>query len=79
MGRAYEGMGEWDQAEEAYYRALEVDENLDEAVELLTGVPAGEKGTDGRYPEGTVNRRVDGRLLELARKIRDFTSPEPRK
>ena len=35
MGRAYEGMGAWDQAEEAYYRALELDENLDEAVELL--------------------------------------------
>ena len=28
-------MGAWDQAEEAYYRALELDENLDEAVELL--------------------------------------------
>ncbi len=35
MGRVYEGMGAWDQAEEAYYRALELDENLDEAVERL--------------------------------------------
>lgn len=35
MGRAYEGMGAWDQAEEAYYHALELDEDLDEAVQLI--------------------------------------------
>jgi tetratricopeptide (TPR) repeat protein len=35
LGRAYEGMGAWDQAEEEYYRALELDENLEEAVERL--------------------------------------------
>ena len=35
VGRAYEGMGEWDQAEAAYYRALELDENLEEAMDLL--------------------------------------------
>jgi lon-related putative ATP-dependent protease len=45
---------------------------VDEAVELLTGVPAGEKGADGHYPEGTVNRRVDGRLASFAEKARSF-------
>jgi len=47
-------------------------ETVDEAVELLTGVPAGERGADGRYPEGSVNRRVDDRLAAFAEKARSF-------
>ena len=47
-------------------------ETVDEAVELLTGLPAGERGEDGRYPEGTVNRRVDDRLAAFAEKARNF-------
>jgi lon-related putative ATP-dependent protease len=47
-------------------------ETVDQAVELLTGVPAGEKGADGRYPEGSVNRRVDDRLAAFAEKARSF-------
>ena len=47
-------------------------ETVDEAVELLTGVPAGERGADGRYPEGSVNRRVDDRLAAFAEKARNF-------
>ncbi|MCL4504672.1 MAG: AAA family ATPase [Chloroflexi bacterium] len=40
--------------------------NIDEGVELLTGVPAGERTPNGRYPESTVNARVDQRLRDLA-------------
>lgn len=40
---------------------------IDEGIEILTGVPAGELQPDGTYPEGTVNARVMGRLQELAR------------
>jgi lon-related putative ATP-dependent protease len=47
-------------------------ETVDEAVELLTGVPAGEKDAAGRYPEGTVNRRVDDRLATFAERARSF-------
>jgi lon-related putative ATP-dependent protease len=47
-------------------------ETVDEAVELLTGVPAGEKDASGRYPEGTVNRRVDDRLATFAERARSF-------
>jgi predicted ATP-dependent protease len=47
-------------------------ETVDEAVELLTGVPAGEKASGGRYPEGTVNQRVDDRLATFAEKARSF-------
>jgi predicted ATP-dependent protease len=40
-------------------------ETVDEALELLTGLPAGEPDAEGVYPEGTVNRRVADRLTEL--------------
>jgi lon-related putative ATP-dependent protease len=43
---------------------------VDEALELLTGVAAGERGDDGAYPEGSFNRRVEDRLAELAEKRR---------
>jgi len=46
---------------------------VDEALELLTGVPAGVRAADGRYPEGTVNRRADDRLAAFAEKARSFS------
>jgi tetratricopeptide (TPR) repeat protein len=35
MGEALEGLGEWSRAEEEYYRALELNEGLEEAIERL--------------------------------------------
>jgi len=40
-------------------------ETVDQAVALLTGVPAGEPDAQGQYPAGTVNQRVAARLQEL--------------
>jgi predicted ATP-dependent protease len=45
---------------------------IDEGIELLTGVPAGERGVDGVYPSGTINRRVQDRLRGFALKAREF-------
>ena len=45
---------------------------VDEALALLTGEEAGAGGTDGSFPPGTVNRRVQARLLEFARVRREF-------
>ncbi len=42
-------------------------ETVDQAVELLTGLAAGEPQEDGSYPEGTVNYRAAARLDELFR------------
>jgi lon-related putative ATP-dependent protease len=39
---------------------------IDEGIEVLTGLPAGQPGADGRYPEGTLNRLVADRLAALA-------------
>jgi ATP-dependent Lon protease len=49
--------------------------SIDEGIELLTGVPAGVRGRDGKYPEGTVYWLVDKRLEELARIWRSFQHP----
>jgi ATP-dependent Lon protease len=39
--------------------------SVSEGIEILTGVPAGERGKDGRFPEGTVFRAVDERLEDF--------------
>jgi len=46
--------------------------HVDEVIELLTGVPAGEPGPDGAYPPDSVNGRVNHRLLELAEELKRF-------
>ncbi len=48
----------------------------EEGVELLTGVPAGRRGPDGAYPEGTVYRRIDDRLRDMAERMARFGRPE---
>jgi lon-related putative ATP-dependent protease len=49
---------------------------IDEGIEVLTGVPAGERDAEGRYPEGTVNRLVADRLAALAEASRAFARPK---
>ena len=50
--------------------------SIDEGIEILTGTPAGERQNDGTYPEGTINFRVDSRLREMARSLKDYQSGE---
>lgn len=38
---------------------------IEDALELLTGLPAGTRQVDGAYPEGSLYRRVDDRLAAL--------------
>jgi predicted ATP-dependent protease len=59
--------------------------HADEALELLTGVPAGKRLPDGTFEPDTVNYRVDQKLkqmMELAKELMQGEegpgkSPEP--
>jgi predicted ATP-dependent protease len=58
-------------------------ETVDEALELLTGVPAGTRGIEGVYPPDSINGMVQAQLTRYAERLRAFTtdpwraSPEP--
>jgi lon-related putative ATP-dependent protease len=45
---------------------------IDQGIEILTGVEAGETLDDGRFKEGSVNDLVDKKLRELGTKIKEF-------
>ncbi len=49
---------------------------IDEAIELLTGVAAGERTPLGEFPEGTVNQRVAARLAEYAQIRRSYAGAQ---
>jgi predicted ATP-dependent protease len=45
---------------------------IDEGIEILSGVKAGERKKDGTFEPGTVNYKVDERLSEMATKLSKF-------
>jgi predicted ATP-dependent protease len=49
---------------------------IDEGIETLTGVPAGDRQKDGTYPEDTINYLVDKKLKEMAERLKDFYTEE---
>ncbi len=48
---------------------------IDEGIELLTGMPAGERDANGLFPDGTVNQRVEVRLMVMAEQARSYSAP----
>lgn len=60
-----------DEVKEGKFHIWAVD-YIDQGIELLTGVPAGEPDADGIYPEGSINYLVNERLEELAEGIKEF-------
>jgi predicted ATP-dependent protease len=61
------------EAAEAGRFAVYAVNTIDEAVELLTGIPAGERGLDGLYPPDTVFGRAARRLEEMANAVARWT------
>jgi predicted ATP-dependent protease len=57
--------------ERGLFRVFPV-ETVDEALELLTGLPAGTRDATGEFPEGSLNRRVEARLVGFAEKVQAF-------
>jgi lon-related putative ATP-dependent protease len=45
---------------------------IEEGIEILTGMEAGTLKPDGTYPEGTLFRKVDDRLVELVEMVRKY-------
>ncbi len=45
---------------------------IDEGIEVLTGIPAGESSEDGSYPDGTVHQLVEANLADMAKRAREF-------
>jgi predicted ATP-dependent protease len=46
--------------------------HVDQAMELLTGMPAGERDPQGDFPADSLNGRICERLIELAEQRRSF-------
>jgi lon-related putative ATP-dependent protease len=59
-----------DAVREGSFRIFEID-RVEEGVEALMGIPAGEAGPDGQYPEGTLYRKAAERLQELREAVRE--------
>jgi lon-related putative ATP-dependent protease len=58
-------------AAEGRFRIFPI-ETVDEGLELLTGIPAGEPDKDGNYPDGTLNQRIAARLDAFAAKAAEL-------
>ena len=46
--------------------------HIDEGIEILTGVKAGERGGDRQFPAGSINRLVEDKLRLFAERARAF-------
>jgi predicted ATP-dependent protease len=44
--------------------------SVDQGIEILTGITAGERDKNGKYPEGTINYLIQKRLNELSESLR---------
>jgi len=58
-------------AEQGKFAVYPID-TVDQGLELLTGVPAGEPDTAGEYPAGTLNQRIAARLDAFAAKAAEL-------
>jgi lon-related putative ATP-dependent protease len=47
-------------------------DSIDDGTEILTGVKAGDRGPEGRFPPGTINRLVEDKLKSFAERARGF-------
>lgn len=48
-------------------------ENVDQAIEILTGLPAGRLDSQGQFPKGTVNQLIEQKLARLSESLRKFS------
>ncbi len=58
-------------AEEGRFKIYPID-TVDQGLELLTGIPAGQPDANGDYPPGTLNQRIAARLDAFAAKAAEL-------
>lgn len=51
-------------------------DHIDQGIEIMTGIEAGELQEDGTYPEGTINAMVKARLEKMAKRLTEFAKRE---
>ena len=49
---------------------------IDQGIEILTRTPAGERGVNRDFPEGSVNALVERKLIELADSRQRFAADD---
>ncbi len=54
--------------------AIHAVSTIDEGIEILTGIKAGTRGEDGKFPDGTIGARVEAKLLTLAESRKAFAA-----
>ena len=52
---------------------------VDQAIELLTGRPAGQRDSRGNLPEGSVNQLVTARLAQMSLDRQSYATGQPRR
>jgi len=52
-------------------------ETVAQGIEVLTGVPAGERDSSGRFPAHSVFGRVERRIIEIAERLREAEGQRP--
>ncbi|MFW6134121.1 MAG: Lon protease family protein [Elusimicrobiota bacterium] len=51
-------------------------EHVDQGIEILTGVKAGQRKEDGTFPKDTINYRVDNKLKRFSKVAKEFGEKE---
>jgi len=49
-------------------------DHVDQCLEILTGIPAGECDEKGEFPDGSVNHKIRERLLGFANQLQSFSN-----
>jgi predicted ATP-dependent protease len=64
-----------DAVEEGRFHVYPV-HDVNQGIELLTGMPAGERDAEGQFPEGTFNYRVETTLKKMAEQRQTWQAGE---
>lgn len=54
-------------------------DRVEEGIELLANIPAGDLSKDGTYPEGTINHLIVKRLTEISEAVKEKKEEEKKK